>query len=175
MSGVAHGFPPLIGADARVLILGSMPGLASLQAQRYYAHPRNRFWPILGELLGFDPSLDHALRVQALQRAGIAIWDVLATCERRGSLDSAIARDSERPNDIPALLAAHVRIELLLLNGVRAAASLRRHHPSLAIRTTTLPSTSPANASMPFADQRAAWHRALRAALNRSGDQPHFE
>ncbi|MBP7623629.1 MAG: DNA-deoxyinosine glycosylase, partial [Xanthomonadales bacterium] len=100
-------FPPLIAAHARVLILGSMPGIASLQALRYYAHPRNQFWPILGELLGFDASADYALRVQALHKAGIAVWDVLAECEREGSLDTSIRRDSEQANDLPGLLAKH--------------------------------------------------------------------
>lgn len=97
-----RGFPPRIGTNPRVLILGSMPGIASLTANRYYAHPRNRFWTILGEWLGFDPSLDYASRVQALHRAGIAVWDVLAECEREGSLDAAIMRDSEHGNH-PAL------------------------------------------------------------------------
>ena len=157
MNRRVRSFPPIVAADARVLILGSMPGVASLQANRYYAHPRNQFWPILGELLGFDPQGDYALRVQSLQRAGIAVWDVLAECEREGSLDSAIDRRSEFPNDIPGLLAAHPSIRRILLNGQKAATSLRRHFPSVAVECITLPSTSPAHASIDPARKRSAW------------------
>jgi hypoxanthine-DNA glycosylase len=163
-------FPPLVGLQPRVLILGSMPGIASLNANRYYAHPRNQFWPMLGALLGFDPQADYARRVQALHQAGIAVWDVLAECERDGSLDSAIDRHSEQPNDIPGLLAAHPSIRTLLLNGQKAAASFRRHHHGLDLDTAILPSTSPAHASMGATEKFAHWHRALRAALAQRGD-----
>jgi double-stranded uracil-DNA glycosylase len=163
-------FPPLVGLQPQVLILGSMPGIASLNANRYYAHPRNQFWPMLGALLGFDPQADYALRVQALHSAGIAVWDVLAECERVGSLDSAIDRRSEFPNDIPGLLTAHPSIRTLLLNGQKAAASFRRHHHGLDLDTVILPSTSPAHASMSAAEKSAHWHRALRAALAQRGD-----
>ena len=168
-------FPPLVGLQPQVLILGSMPGIASLNANRYYAHPRNQFWPLLGAWLGFDPRADYALRVQALHHAGIAVWDVLAECERNGSLDSAIDRHSEFPNDIPGLLAAHPSIRRVLLNGRKAATSFRRHHRELAIDHVILPSTSPAHAGMGHAEKSARWHRVLRAALARSGDQPHLE
>jgi hypoxanthine-DNA glycosylase len=157
-------FPPLIAAGARVLILGSMPGLASLAADQYYAHPRNQFWPLLGGLLGFDPQAPYAQRVQALQAHGIAVWDVLAECRRSGSLDSAIDRASEHANDIPALLRAHPTICTILLNGGKAAASLRRHHPQLAIPSVALPSTSPAHASRSHAVKQAAWRDALARA-----------
>lgn len=175
MNRRVHSFPPLVAANARVLILGSMPGLASLRANRYYAHPRNQFWPILGALLGFAPDEDYAQRVQVLQQAGIAVWDVLAECDRDGSLDSAIDRHSEFPNDIPGLLAAHPSIRRVLLNGRKAATSLRRHHRELAIDHVIVPSTSPAHAGMGHAEKSARWHRVLRAALARSGDQPHLE
>ncbi|MBL0028691.1 MAG: DNA-deoxyinosine glycosylase [Rhodanobacteraceae bacterium] len=171
----ARSFPPLIAAHARVLILGSMPGVASLRAQQYYAHPRNQFWPILGELLGFDPSADYALRVQALHRAGIAVWDVLAECERDGSLDSAIDTMSEQPNDVPGLLAAHPSIRRILFNGHKAASSLRRHFPGWSVEGTVLPSTSPAHASIAASGKSEIWRRAVRAALAASNAQPHFE
>ena len=158
-------FPPLIAAGARVLILGSMPGVASLNAHRYYAHPQNRFWPLLGEIIGFDAQADYATRCQALFDAGIAVWDVLGECSRPGSLDSAIERSSERANDLPALLATHPTIRTLLLNGGKAALSLRRHFPQLDIATLTLPSTSPANASINHARKLTAWRDALQAAL----------
>lgn len=165
-------FPPLVGPQPRVLVLGSMPGIASLNANRYYAHPRNQFWPMLGALLGFDPQADYAQRVQALHRAGIALWDVLAECERDGSLDSAIDTKSEQANAVPALLAAHPSIRTILLNGQKAATSLRRHHRAIGIDTTTLPSTSPAHAGMTTAEKFARWHRALRAAAAASNQGP---
>ena len=161
MSLRVRSFPPLIAANPRVLILGSMPGIASLNAQRYYAHPRNQFWPILGELLGFDPQADYVARVQTLHAAGIAVWDVLAECTREGSLDTAIDTTSEHPNDIPGLLAVQTSIRRVLLNGEKAATSLQRHFPTLRIDRFTLPSTSPANASVDRARKLAAWRAAL--------------
>lgn len=162
MNRRVHSFSPLIAVQARVLILGSMPGLASLQANRYYAHPRNQFWPILGELLGFAATADYAERVKALHAAGIAVWDVLAECEREGSLDTAIDHRSEIANDIPGLLAAHASIRRILLNGQKAATSLRRHFPSMSIERITLPSTSPAHASIDAEQKLAMWREALR-------------
>src|SRR3954451_23432881 len=104
-------FPPLESATACTLILGTMPGAASLRAGQYYAHPRNAFWTIIGELLGFDARLDYAARIDHLAAARIAVWDVLQSCERPGSLDSNIDRQSVVPNDFPGFFAAHPRIE----------------------------------------------------------------
>jgi hypothetical protein len=95
-----RGLPPQAAPDCRVLVLGSMPGAASLAAARYYAHPRNRFWPLMGALCGFDPALDYPLRLAALQAAGVGLWDVIGTCERRGSLDADIVRGSEVANPL---------------------------------------------------------------------------
>ncbi len=162
-------FPPIADPGARVLILGSMPGVASLAAGRYYAHARNAFWPLLGALLGFAADAPYAERTAALRAAGIALWDVLHACTRAGSLDVAIERGSEVPNDLPGFLAAHPRITHVFFNGAAAEACFRRHVlPQLgtgAITCVRLPSTSPANASSSFERKLAAWRAALAPHL----------
>ncbi len=113
MAEPLRSFAPLLPAgtqspgSARVLVLGSMPGRASLDAQQYYAHPRNAFWPIVAAHCGIDPASDYPTRVQALLDAGIVLWDVLAQCRRPGSLDSAIELADAQPNAIAELLDAH--------------------------------------------------------------------
>ncbi|MGA1524666.1 MAG: DNA-deoxyinosine glycosylase, partial [Planctomycetota bacterium] len=115
----AESFAPVVGAEPRALILGSMPGQASLRAQRYYAHPRNALWPILGELLGFDAAgLTYEARLARAMDAGIALWDVAHRCHRPGSLDAAM-RDVE-PNDIPGLLRRSPPIRRIACNGAKA-------------------------------------------------------
>ena len=109
--------------QARVLVLGSMPGAISLRQGRYYAHPRNAFWPIAAEILGFDPALDYALRLERLTQAGVALWDVLQGCEREGSLDADIR--NAVPNDF-AGFRAHPRLRRVCLNGGKAASLFRR-------------------------------------------------
>ncbi|WP_459618731.1 DNA-deoxyinosine glycosylase [Bordetella sp. 2513F-2] len=159
-----RGFPPVADAHARVLVLGTMPGVASLRRGQYYAHPRNAFWPIAAQVLGFDPDLGYADRLAALQRAGVALWDVLVACERPGSLDAHIR--SAMPNDFAGFLAAHPRIRRVCFNGGKAAQLYRRHvmgRPGLPeLEYLALPSTSPAHAAMPYAAKLAAWGAALR-------------
>ncbi|QLQ24531.1 MAG: DNA-deoxyinosine glycosylase [Dechloromonas sp.] len=158
MTGHARGFPPIAAPGARILILGSMPGQASLAAGQYYAHPRNAFWPIMGALLGFAPALPYPERAVRLAAAGVALWDVLHACTRPGSLDTAIDRDSAEPNDFAAFFAAQPGIRHVFFNGSAAAALFRRHDqlpPGAA--GTRLPSTSPAHAGRNFADKLAAW------------------
>lgn len=155
--------PPVIPPRPRLLVLGSMPGTASLQAQRYYAHPRNLFWPMVERFLGIPSALNYEDRLAGLRSHGVALWDVLAHCERQGSLDGAISRASEIPNPIPALLEAHPELSAIVLNGQRAATSFRRHleadckavRPDLELHR--LPSTSPANQSIPLAQRQQAW------------------
>lgn len=162
-----QGLAPIAARDARVLILGSMPGAASLQAQRYYAHPRNHFWPIMGELVGADPTLEYAQRLEHLRTAGIALWDVLDRCEREGSLDSAIRDDTAQANDFAGFFRRHPQVRSVLFNGAKAQSAYARHAPALAsfdVQSYRLPSTSPANAAMPFAEKLAAWRDALQAA-----------
>ena len=154
-------FPPVAAPDARLLILGSMPGEASLRAGQYYAHPRNAFWPIMGDLLGFSPDLPYADRLQCLTAAGIALWDVIAGCERSGSLDADIVRTSVRANDFAGFLAAHPSIERVCFNGAAAETNFRRHVLPHATanhcRLLRLPSTSPAHAARGYAEKLAAW------------------
>lgn len=159
-------FPPLARRGATVLILGSMPGVASLRAGQYYAHPRNQFWPLLGELLGFDASAPYARRVRAVTAARIAVWDVLQSCEREGSLDTAIEDDTLAVNDFPGFFARYRQVSRVYFNGAKAEACYRRHVlPRVAARPLEyqrLPSTSPANASQSYRAKLAAW-RGIRA------------
>ncbi|WYX37949.1 DNA-deoxyinosine glycosylase [Achromobacter xylosoxidans] len=144
-----------------------MPGVASLRQARYYAHPRNAFWPIAAQVLGFDPAADYARRLHALQRAGVALWDVLRACERPGSLDADIRGDTLVPNDFAAFLREHPRLVRVCFNGAKAASLYRRHAlPNLADRPlqyVDLPSTSPAHAAASFDSKLAAWREALTA------------
>lgn len=160
----ALSFPPSWRGDARVLILGSMPGVASLEAQRYYAHPRNAFWSIVAELCGFSPDLPYEERLEALKDAGIALWDVIGRCYRPGSLDSSIAAESIEPNDLAALVKQMPQLKLIACNGGTAHTLFRRHFGSLVseahqdgLRLIKLPSTSPAHAAMNVTAKREQW------------------
>ncbi len=164
---VITSFPPLARATARALVLGSMPGVASLAAQQYYAHPRNHFWPIMAPIAGFDAQAPYAERVDALTRAGFAVWDVLQSCVRLGSLDSAIQAGTRIPNDFAAFFAEHPGITRVCFNGTEAHNSFTRHVlPGLTqervdrLDYVRLPSTSPAHA-VAFAKKLAAWRAAL--------------
>jgi hypoxanthine-DNA glycosylase len=160
-----YSFPPVATPLAHTLILGSMPGEASLRAAQYYAHPRNLFWPILGKLIGAHPDLPYAERLRCLDTAGIALWDVLQCCEREGSLDTRIDANTIVPNDFPCFLAAHPHITRVFFNGAMAETSFRRHVlGSLGSRPLSyqrLPSTSPANAAFSFAKRLEAWQSIL--------------
>lgn len=162
---VVQSFPPLARADARILILGSMPGVASLRAGQYYAHPQNQFWKILGQLLGFDPAAPYCTRTAALLDARIALWDVLASCQRPGSLDARIHVASAIANDLAGFLAEHPDIKRICFNGSTAENLFRRlgqtQLPHFAIPTLRLPSTSSANAAITPARKLAAWAEAL--------------
>jgi TDG/mug DNA glycosylase family protein len=163
LSPVSVGLPPISGSSARVLILGSLPGEESLRRQQYYAHPRNAFWPIMGELFGAAPRLPYADRVEALVANGVAVWDVCAAAHRSGSLDSAIDLDSVEANDFQSFFARHTSIRLVCFNGTKASALYgTRVMPALSadlksIRYQVLPSTSPAHASVPYGTKRSTW------------------
>lgn len=162
-----QGLAPIEGPDARILVLGSMPGTESLRLQQYYAHPRNDFWPIMGVLFGAGPHLPYDERVAVLRARGVAVWDVLEACRRRGSLDAAIDPASLRVNDFAAFFAAHPHLRRVVFNGVFAEATFRTRVQLGGaplpddIGFTRLPSTSPANAALPFAAKLAAWQAAL--------------
>lgn len=162
------GFPPQVGAGCRVLVLGTAPSQRSLELQQSYAHPQNLFWPFMGELYDAGPELPYAERIARLHRHGVGIWDVLESCERPGSLDSSIRIGSEVPNDIPALLERHSTIAVLAVNGARALQVFRRRiEPAIAparrdgLVVLALPSTSPANASIPRARKLERWRAML--------------
>lgn len=164
-NGQVRGFAPVAAPDARILVLGSMPGVASLRQARYYAHPRNAFWPIAASALGFDPGLDYAARLRALQAAGVALWDVLQACERPGSLDADIRGDTLVANDFAAFLQRHPAIVRVCFNGGKAASLYRRHVlPGIAdgLEYIALPSTSPAHAAVSFQQKLEAWSGALK-------------
>ena len=162
-----QGFAPIADADARILVLGSMPSEASLAAGQYYAHPRNQFWPIVAQLFRFDVAAPYRARTQALESAGVAVWDVLHSCVRRGSLDSSIETDGLAVNDFRAFFIAHDKIRHVFFNGSKAEHCYKRYVlPGIAPRAigyVRLPSTSPANASLSFADKLAAWQAAFEA------------
>jgi double-stranded uracil-DNA glycosylase len=168
-SAASTGFAPIADSTARALILGTLPGRLSLARGEYYAQPRNAFWPIMGELFGAGPELDYRRRTVRLIACGVAVWDVCASARRSGSLDAAIERDSIVVNDFVGFFAAHPRIGAIYMNGAAAEALFARHVlPRLDARARglerhRLPSTSPANASIPYALKRNAWRRALRA------------
>lgn len=148
------GFAPILPPTPRVLVLGSMPSEASLSAGQYYAHPRNAFWPIMRVLLQLDASTTYADCVAALQRHGVALWDVVHQCRRVGSLDSAIDMSSVVLNDIGGLLQQHASIRAIFCNGGAASDLFQRHFgkqlPQLGrdIQVLRMPSTSPANARL---------------------------
>jgi hypoxanthine-DNA glycosylase len=164
----AVGFPPITGADALVLILGSMPSVASLAKRQYYGHPRNAFWPIMGRLFGAGPELPYAERRRVLASRRLAVWDVLAECRRKGSLDSAIR--SECANDFVAFFRRHAQIHTVFFNGQKAESAFRRYVADDIARMEReivfirLPSTSPAHAGRSFDEKLIAW-RAVSDAL----------
>ncbi len=161
-----QGFPPICRGDARVLVLGSMPGIASLRAQQYYAHPRNAFWPIMASLFGFDAAAPYAQRVAALLEHRVAVWDVLALCERPGSLDADIDAESIEVNDFAELFARLPDLSRVCCNGAKAHELFRRRvlpHRITAsqLELVQLPSTSPAHAGMTLEHKRRIWRQRL--------------
>ncbi|BBY93130.1 DNA-deoxyinosine glycosylase [Mycobacterium gallinarum] len=158
-----HGLPPIVGDGAHTLILGNMLSVMSVASQQYYGNPRNAFWRITGELFGFAADDPYDERSAALIANGIAVWDVLKSCRRKGSLDSAVEPDSMVGNDFGGLFVGYPGIRRIFFNGAAAEKNfhrLVRVAPDLPYRR--LPSTSPAH-TMRYEDKLATWRDALTA------------
>lgn len=167
----SHGFPPVARADARVLVLGSLPGKMSLERRQYYAQPRNAFWPIMGALFDAGPQHAYEERLLRLQDSRVALWDVCASAKRPGSLDHRIDLASVTPNDFTGFLAEHGDIALICFNGATAGRLFNRLvAPGLDRPPTTLqlPSTSPAHAALGFASKLEKW-RVVRDFASEKG------
>lgn len=151
-------FPPVAGPMSRALILGSMPSVRSLEEGFYYAHPRNAFWPIIASIAGEPLPRDIGAKRALILRRGLALWDTAASCERVGSLDSAMKNVAL--NDVAGLLKACPKIELVLLNGGEAYRLFMKMQLK-GIKALRMPSTSPAY-TLPYADKLSAWREALQ-------------
>jgi hypoxanthine-DNA glycosylase len=162
-AAVLRSFTPIVDARSRVLVLGTMPGPEALRRREYYGFAGNHFWRIMIDLLAPGQALSYAARIELLRRNRIAVWDVLASCERDGAADSAIR--NAVPTDIPGLIARHPRIHTIFLNGTTAARLFARFHgATVALPTVRLPSTSPANAAIPYSHKLEQWTAVVRTA-----------
>lgn len=155
-------FPPEIGTNPKILILGSMPGTESLRLQQYYAHPRNGFWPIIGSLFDCEWAEDYEQRITQFRRLPLVLWDSLQSCRREGSLDSSIESDDLIANDIPGLLDDCPSIGMIAFNGAASEKYFRKHvlssiGDSSGLQFQRLPSTSPAHASLSLEQKIEAW------------------
>lgn len=167
MTPLSNGLAPIGSAAPTVLILGSMPSVASIHAQAYYAHPRNAFWPIICALYGLPPTATYAQRCSVLAKQGIMVWDVIQAARREGSLDSAIEAASVRINDFEFLASADTKVQHIVCNGGKAFSLFVKYvaKPLLLAQTLSqLPSTSPAYAAMGFNQKLQAWRAVLPPA-----------
>jgi TDG/mug DNA glycosylase family protein len=170
------GFAPILGDRARVLILGSLPSVASLEKNQYYGHPQNVFWRIMGELFGAGPDMPYAQRTRILVNARVAVWDVLRSSVRPGSMDADIETSTAKPNDFETLFRDQPGIRLVCFNGRTAAKFFEQlvapviENGSNSRQYETLPSTSPAHASLSFADKLERWRIVQRAARTIEGE-----
>ncbi|MDI1293948.1 MAG: DNA-deoxyinosine glycosylase [Methylobacter sp.] len=159
-------FDPVADLNAELLILGSMPGQESLTANQYYANHRNAFWKIMADILGFDPGSSYETRLQALKTGRIALWDVLQSCTRTGSLDARIDANSISANAFQSFFDSHQNIRAVFFNGAKAESTYRQHIlptvSSVAVSYRRLPSTSPAHASLSYEQKLQLWQAALK-------------
>ncbi len=157
-----QGLPPVLGRQTRLLVLGSFPGVASLRAQQYYAHPRNQFWPLLSAIWGLElAALPYTQRLAAVRERGLGLWDVYASCRREGSLDQAI--EDPELNDLASLRRRAPALQCVAHNGGESART-RKLVAALGYTVLQLPSTSPANASWSFERKLVAWRAAFEQA-----------
>ena len=150
-------FPPIINENSKILILGSIPGVKSLEMQQYYAHPQNKFWKIICEIFNEDFTTDYAERIKILEKHHIALWDVIDTCERKGSLDSEIR--NEEANKIEELLQNFPNIKAIFCNGQKSYKNLQKIlGKKFRMPIIVLPSTSPAYAGLSYFDKLKSWY-----------------
>jgi len=167
---ISKSFAPIASENSTILILGSMPGVASLQKQQYYGHPRNAFWPIMGSLFGALPEFDYRQRTEILLDNNIAVWDVLQSCYREGSLDADIKQTSININHFADFFLTHRFIRQVFFNGKTAEKLYKKHVlPILEshlfeLGYQSLPSTSPAYASLTLEQKLNAW-RAIKIEI----------
>lgn len=155
------GLPPVLDQQTRIVILGSFPGEASLSAKRYYAHPRNQFWPLLTALTGTDMvTVPYEVRLERLRKHRIGLWDVLAACEREGSLDSAIRKPAA--NNFDRLRDLCPELETVGFNG-QASGKFAPQFAVQGYRTVVLPSSSPAHMTLSFQQKLVVWRRLVDA------------
>ena len=164
-------FLPAVASDARVLILGSLPGERSLAERRYYAHPQNRFWHLVGKAIATDlVAMDYELRLSTLRAHRIGLWDVVASASRTGSLDAAI-REVE-PNALADLMAKLPNLQAICFNGKTSAKIGKPQLIGTPVAQIALPSSSPSYAAMPLADKESFWLK-LRDYLETHCDEAH--
>lgn len=160
-----NSFSPIEDSNANILILGSIPSKTSLLTGQYYAHSRNSFWPIMGDLIAAARTLPYTMRIQILRSNGIALWDVLASCKRKSSLDSDIDKASACANNFESFLSTHQNITDIFFNGTMAEKYFNKlvlHTLSPNLRYTRLPSTSPAHAALTYNQKLNAWKTILQ-------------
>lgn len=158
----SQGFPPIAAPNARLLVLGSLPGARSIAANQYYAHPQNAFWRIMQDVFGIAG--DYQERCESLKKHGIALWDVLHSSVRPGSMDSDIRMRSAKVNEFAAFFEQHRSVERVLCNGKKAGQMFNRLVvPELErpLPVLVLPSTSPAFAAMRYDSKLEIWRDAL--------------
>ncbi len=165
---LSHGLAPISSNHATTLILGSMPGAESIRQQQYYAHPRNAFWYIIEKLIDIDAQAPYSERIAQLSQSHIALWDVVASCHRPGSLDNNISADSIKLNPIDQFISTHPTVKCIGLNGSKAFELFERHFIKTqklpkSIQYIQLPSTSPAHARLNKAQKYQLWQDRLKA------------
>lgn len=154
-----HSFKPVVDRSSRVLVLGSMPGPEALRKGQYYGFEGNHFWTVIPAVLGLERPALYRDRIRLVKKAGIALWDVLASCERKSALDSDIRNITLNP--VPALIQKFPGIRAVFVNGGFAHKTFVKGHGDIGRPVFRMPSTSPANAATPVARKIAEWRRLL--------------